>query len=157
AMTAGMMRGKFTITPNGIDNGGYYVGLGSTLPTGGELIDMRLPANNYGRCNSILADLYTDTTTNGAISMVSNLRAQILHDSGYLTRHGWLSNSTWLRFLKNQEVQQFAGTSVSPFDQWDGKPKSDRRDGKDGGSFTATLRGLPDFTFHITDETIDIG
>ena len=132
-------------------------------PTGTNLgfqIPFQLPAGNKNQVNMLgTGNIFGVGWQNSGAPLIKNclqLQAAMTQLSGYQPKHVWLNSLTWYNVLLNAEVRATAGTSNTPFAQYDRVPEM-AFDGMPQPEFAAQLRGIPWLSWHICDDVLVTG
>lgn len=149
---------------------GFYISGDDLVPTFSSTanitVDHRIPAANKligatfvpglildGTANIINAPWSVSSTDipNQLLGIDSGLQGQ----AGNPLKHIIVNNQVWSNVIANDKVRQLAGTSNSPFAQYD-KLDMKNPDGTDAGVFAAVLKGLPQFEWLICNSKIKL-
>jgi hypothetical protein len=139
-----MLRGSYGFTESGDD---YVHGF-----TGTTTIDYQVPAANKSQLNMLGAgSIITVSWANTAAPIITHL---LMIDKAFtqLTGRGlsdiYVNSTVWNHVLNNQQVQALAGAV--------NRPAGDYRRDDSTQEFTVTLPGMPLFTFHVTNNGVDL-
>ncbi len=142
--TAAMFRGSYSFTQNGDD-------LEQTFTGGQTTIDYQIPAGNKSRLDMLGAGNILNANWNVDGSDIPGQLANINKAFVQLTGLGLfniiINSTTWEDVKNNTAVHTQGGSANVVFEE------SIRTR---PGVYTATLRGLPHFTWHIVDTVLDV-
>lgn len=131
-----------------------------TAPALGVQIPFQMPAGNKNQLNMLgTGNIITVGWQNAAAPIIKHclqIQAAGTQLSGYQPRHMWMNSLGWYNVLLNNEVRQTAGTSNTPFAEYDRVPEM-AVDGMPQPEFAAQLRGIPWLTWHIADDVLVTG
>ena len=131
-----------------------------TTPNIGIQVPFQMPAGNKNQLNVLgTGNIIQVGWQNAGAPLIKNclqLQAAMTQLSGYQPRHFWMNSLMWYNVLLNTEVRNTAGSSNTPFAQYDRVPEL-AMDGMPQPEFSAQLRGLPWATFHIADDVLVTG
>lgn len=132
-------------------------------PSGGALgfqIPFQIPAGNKNQLNLLgTGNIIQVGWQNTGAPLIGNclqIQAAMTQLSGYQPRHFWQNSLGWYNVLLNAEVRNTAGSSNTPFAEYDRVPEM-AVDGMPQPEFAAQLRGIPWLTFHIADDVLVTG
>lgn len=161
-MTVGMMQDNLYFQLDG-DNLLPVIG----APSGSNLgfqIPFQIPSGHKNQLNLLsTGNIISVGWQNTAAPLVKNclqVQAAMTQVSGYQPRHFWMNSLMWYNVLLNQEVRNTAGTSNTPFAEYenvDAGGNSKAYDGMPVPQFTARLRGLPWADWHVADDVLVTG
>lgn len=142
---AAMLRGSYTYTPTGDMLVHQFSG-------GSITINYQVPAGNKSQLNMVAGgDIIGVAWDNPAAPIVRDL-FQINAAFQQLVGRGltdiWVTSVVWGFVITNTEVQNLAGSSNDPVQEF-------KRD-QTKQEFTAVLRGCPWVTWHITDNGLNL-
>lgn len=155
-MSVGMLRGAFYLTMTG-DN--LYPVL--TQPGSGNYItvNFQIPSGNTAQLNMLGAGSIIDATWASAstniVKHLMNIKSAFANLTGWPMRHCWCTSPMWYNIITNTEVRNTAGSSVSPFADYDFVPETGN-DGEQISEYAAILRADPTITWHILDECLAV-
>jgi hypothetical protein len=157
-MSTGMMQDNLYFQMSG-DNLLPVIG----APTGSNLgfqLPFQLPAGNKNQLNILgTGNIIQIGWQNVGAAIIKNciqIHAAITQLCGYQMQHVWLNSLTWYNVLLNTEVRNTAGSSNTPFAEYDRVPEV-AMDGMPQAEFAAILRGIPWVTWHIADDIVVTG
>ena len=157
-MTTGMMQDNLYFQMAG-DNLLPIIG----APTGtnvGVQVPFQVPSGNKNQLNILsTGNIVLVGWQNVGAPVIKNIlqiHAAITQLSGYQPRHVWMNSLLWYNILLNTEVRNTAGSSNTPFAQYDRVPET-ASDGMPMPEFAAQLRGIPWVTFHVADDVLVTG
>lgn len=131
-----------------------------TAPNLGFQIPFQIPAGNKSQLNMLgTGNIIQVGWQNIGAPILKNclsIQAAMTELTGYQPKHVWMNSLTWYNVLLNTEVRNTAGTSNTPFAEYDRVPEKNA-DGLDGAEFAAQLRGLPWLSWHIADDVLVTG
>jgi len=131
-----------------------------TTPNIGIQVPFQMPAGNKNQLNVLgTGNIIQVGWQNAGAPLIKNclqLQAAMTQLSGYQPRHFWMNSLMWYNVLLNTEVRNTAGSSNTPFAQYD-RVTELAMDGMPQPEFSAQLRGLPWATFHIADDVLVTG
>lgn len=157
-MTIGMLQDNFYFQLSG-DNLLPTIGA-PTAPNIGIQVPFQVPAGNKNQLNMLgtgnIIQVGWQNTGAPIIKNYLGIQAASTQLSGYQPSHSWLNSLMWYNVLLNSEVRNTAGSSNTPFADYDRAPEK-AYDGMPQPMFTATLRGLPWMNFHIADDVLVLG
>ena len=132
-------------------------------PTGSDLgfqIPFQMPAGNKNQLNLLgTGNILLVGWQNLGAPLIKNclqIQAAMTQLSGYQPRHMWMNSLGWYNVLLNTEVRNTAGSSNTPFAEYDRVPEM-AVDGMPQPEFAAQLRGIPWLTWHIADDVLVTG
>lgn len=142
--TVAMLRGSYGFTESGDDlNHGF---------TGTDTVDYQIPSGNKSQLDMLGAgSIITTSWANTAAPIITNL---LMIDKAFtqLTGRGlsdiFCNSTMWANVLNNQQVQALAGAVNNPIREM-------KRDATTQ-EFTVNLNGMPVFTFHVTNNGVDL-
>lgn len=141
---AAMIRGKYYYTQDGDD-------LNVSLSSGAAEVDFQVPAGNKSQLNMLGAgDIIGVTWATASTDIPADLfqiNAAFEQLIGRQLNHVWMNSATFQYVLNNDKVKALAGTANVVFDSFNRVGKND---------FECKLKGLPMFTFHITDGLLNL-
>jgi len=155
-LTTGMIQDNLYFQQNG-DNWVGFIG----NPGGIAFqIPFQVPAGNKAQLNMLGAGniILISWDNQGApiFSNISSIKAAFAQLSGYPLCHGWCNSLMWYNLVTNTEIRNLAGTSVSPFAEYD-HIEERGADGIPTEGYAAVLRADPTIQWHITDEVVITG
>lgn len=157
-MTMGMIQDNLYFQMSG-DNLLPVIGA-PTAPNIGFQIPFQLPAGNKNQLNMLgTGNIIQIGWQNVGAPLIKNcmqINAAMTQLSGYQPKHVWMNGLTWYNVLLNAEVRNTAGTSNTPFAEYDRVPEMGS-DGMPQAEFAAQLRGIPWLTWHIADDVVVTG
>lgn len=131
-----------------------------TAPALGVQIPFQMPSGNKNQLNILGAgNIILVGWQNVGAPLIKNclqIQAAMTQLSGYQPRHMWMNSLSWYNVLLNSEVRNTAGSSNTPFAQYDRVPEM-AMDGMPQPEFSAQLRGIPWLTWHIADDVLVTG
>lgn len=131
-----------------------------TAPALGVQIPFQIPAGNKNQLNLLsTGNIILVGWQNADAPLIKNclqIQAAMTQLSGYQPKHMWMNSLGWYNVLLNTEVRATAGTSNTPFAEYDRVPEM-AVDGMPQPEFAAQLRGIPWLTWHIADDVIVTG
>jgi hypothetical protein len=131
-----------------------------TAPNLGFQIPFQIPSGNKNQLNLLgTGNIITIGWQNAGAPIIKNclqIQAAMTQLSGYQPRHMWMNSLGWYNVLLNTEVRNTAGTSNTPFAEYDRIPEM-ASDGMPQPEFAAQLRGIPWLTWHIADDVVVTG
>lgn len=129
-------------------------------PALGIQIPFQLPAGNKNQLNMLgTGNIIQVGWQNTGAPLIKNclqIQAAMTQLSGHQPRHFWQNSLGWYNVLLNSEVRNTAGSSNTPFAEYDRVPEMGM-DGLPQPEFAAQLRGIPWITWHIADDVIVTG
>jgi hypothetical protein len=157
-MTTGMLQDNLYFQLAG-DNLLPVIGAPAS-PALGIQIPFQVPAGNKNQLNILgTGNIILEGWQNIGAPLVKNclqVTAAVTQLCGYQPRHSWCNSLMWYNVLLNSEVRNTAGSSNTPFAQYDRVPEM-AYDGMPMPEFSATLRGIPWWTWHIADDVLVTG
>ncbi len=131
-----------------------------TAPNLGYQLTFQIPAGNKSQLNILgTGNILQLGWQNAGAPLIKNclqIQAAMTQLSGYQPRHFWMNSLGWYNVLLNYEVRNTAGSSNTPFAQYDRVPEN-AMDGMPQPEFAAQLRGIPWVTWHIADDVLITG
>ena len=131
-----------------------------TSPALGIQIPFQIPSGNKNQLNLLgTGNIIQIGWQNSSAPLIKNclsIQAAMTQLSGYQPKHMWMNSTMWYNVLLNAEVRTTAGTSNTPFAQYD-RVTEKNADGLPGAEFAAELRGIPWLTWHIADDVLVTG
>ena len=129
-------------------------------PALGVQIPFQMPAGNKNQLNLLgsgnIVLVGWQNTSAPLIKNMLQIQAAMTQLSGYQPRHTWCNSLMWYNVLLNSEVRNTAGSSNTPFAEYDRVPEM-AVDGMPQPEFAAQLRGIPWLTWHIADDVLVTG
>lgn len=129
-------------------------------PTGANLgfqIPFQIPAGNKSQLNLIgTGNIINVGWQNTGAPLIKNclqIQAAMTQLSGYQPKHFWMNSLMWYNVLLNSEVRNTAGSSNTPFANYD-RIKEMAMDGMPQPEFAAELRGIPWAQWHVADDVL---
>ncbi len=123
-------------------------------------VPFQIPSGNKSQLNMLgSGNIITVTWSNSGAPIIKNLmaiKAAFAQLTGYALTDIWINSLTWYNVVTNTEVRNTAGSSNTPFAEYDMQPEMGF-DGLPSGGYQAILRGDPTVTWHITDEVLATG
>lgn len=126
----------------------------------GFQIPFQIPAGNKNQLNMLGGgNLITQTWNNVAAPILQQcmaVEAAFAQLTGYDNTDNWINQLLWYNIITNNDVRNTAGSSQTPFAEFDwtedgglgrGAPTTQRK-------FTATLRGYPNLRWNITNHVL---
>lgn len=157
-MTTGMFQDNLYFQLNG-ENFLPVIG----APTGNNLgvqIPFQVPAGNKNQLDMLgTGNIIQVGWQNVAAPIIRNcisINSAMTRLSGYQLEHIWMNQLTWYNVLLNTEIRNTAGTSNTPFAEYD-RVQEMNADGLPGSQFGAVLRGIPWVTWHMGDDVLVTG
>lgn len=149
---AALLRGSYTYTISGDDllqnfSGGsitvdYQVPSGNKTATGGSFSSNLAPNGT-----NLITAAWSNTSTDIPAQLYAiNAAGEQL--TGFPVKHVWCNSTVWNYVTSNTKIQGLSGTANVVFDVL---TRSDNTH-----DFTATLRGMPWLTWHITDGGLNL-
>ncbi len=131
-----------------------------TSPALGFQIPFQIPSGNKNQLNMLgTGNIIQIGWQNLAAPVIKNclqIQAAMTQLSGYQPKHLWMNSLGWYNVLLNAEVRNTAGSSNTPFAEYDRVPEM-AMDGMPQPEFAAQLRGIPWLTWHIADDVLVTG
>jgi len=129
-------------------------------PNIGIQIPFQIPAGNKNQLNILgtgnIIQIGWQFTGASIIKNCLQTTAGVTQLCGYQPRHSWCNSLMWYNVLLNAEVRNTAGSANTPFAQYDRVPEN-AYDGMPMPEFSAVLRGIPWWTWHIADDVLITG
>ncbi len=129
-------------------------------PNLGIQIPFQIPAGNKNQLNLLgTGNIINIGWQNASAPILKNclqIQMAMTSLSGYQPEHFWLNSGTWYNVLLNTEVRNTAGSSNTPFAEYDRIPEA-AQDGMPQPEFSAILRGLPWAQWHMADDVLVVG
>lgn len=157
-LTVGMLQDNLYFQMSG-DNLLPVIG----APTGTNLgfqIPFQMPSGNKSQLNMLgtgnIVQIGWQNTGAPIIKNCLQIQAASTQLSGYQPKHFWMNSLMWYNVLLNSEVRNTAGSSNTPFANYD-RIKEMAVDGEPQPEFAAQLRGIPWAEWHIADDVIVTG
>jgi hypothetical protein len=158
-MSAGMMRGGYYLKIVGGDR--LYPML--TQPATGNYItvNFQVPAGNTLQLNMLgNGNIFNVSITNPNcpfIAILAQIKAAFAQLTGFALTDVWVNSIMWSYIITNNQVRQTAGTSETPFAQFDRVEDPGQYDGLPTNDYYCILRGDPTVRFHLTDYILITG
>ena len=131
-----------------------------TSPNLGFQIPFQIPSGNKNQLNLLgTGNIIQVGWQNAGAPLIKNclqIQAAMTQLSGYQPRHFWQNSIGWYNVLLNTEVRNTAGSSNTPFAEYDRVPEM-AVDGMPQPEFAAMLRGIPWIHWHIADDVLVTG
>ena len=157
-MTTGMFQDNLYFQLSG-DNLLPVIGA-PTAPALGFQIPFQIPAGNKNQGNMLsTGNIINIGWQNLSAPILKNclqIQAAMTQLSGHQPKHVWQNSLSWYNVLLNTEVRNTAGSSNTPFAEYDRIPEK-AMDGLPQAEFAAQLRGIPWLTWHIADDVLVTG
>lgn len=157
-MTTGMMQDNLYFQMSG-DNLLPVIGAPSGSDVGVQ-VPFQMPSGNKNQLNILgTGNIVLVGWQNVGAPIIKNIlqiHAATTQLCGYQPRHIWLNSLLWYNILLNTEVRNTAGSSNTPFAQYD-RVQETASDGMPMPEFAAQLRGIPWVTFHVADDVLVTG
>ena len=157
-MTTGMFQDNLYFQLSG-DNLLPVIGA-PTAPDIGFQIPFQIPSGNKNQLDMLgTGNIILVGWQNTGAPLIKNclqIQAAMTQLSGYQPKHFWMNSLMWYNVLLNAEVRNTAGTSNTPFANYD-RVKEKAMDGMDQAEFAAELRGIPWAQWHIADDVLVTG
>ena len=154
-MTTGMFQDNLYFQLSG-DNLLPVIGA-PVAPANGIQIPFQIPAGNKSQLNMLgtgnILQIGWQNTGAPVLKNCLQIQAASTQLSGHQPKHFWLNSLMWYNILLNAEVRNTAGTSNTPFANYDRVPEM-ASDGLPQPEFAAELRGLPWAMWHAADDVI---
>lgn len=132
-------------------------------PTGTNLgfqIPFQMPSGNKSQLNMLgTGNIILIGWQNTGAPLIKNclqIQSAMTILSGYQPKHMWMNSLMWYNVLLNAEVRNTAGSSNTPFANYD-RVQEMAADGMPQAEFSAQLRGIPWLTWHIADDVLVTG
>lgn len=132
-------------------------------PSGSDLgfqVPFQVPVGNKSQLNMLgTGNIIQVGWQNPSAPIIGNclsIQAAQSQLTGHQIQHAWMNSLEWYNVLLNSEVRETAGTSNTPFANYD-RVKEKGSDGLVQSEFGAVLRGLPWLNWHIADDVIVTG
>ena len=141
---AGMIRGSYYYTRNGDD-------LSVSLSSGAEQINFQVPAGNLAKLNmlgagDILAASWSTLSTD-IPAQLTNIDAAFEQLVGLPLEHIWINGPDFQQYvLQNDKIKGLSGTANVVFDRDERIGQNDR---------VVVLKGLPNYTWHVTNGVLN--
>ena len=132
-----------------------------TAPTGttvGFQVPFQIPAGNKSQLNMLGAgNLLTVPWNNVAAPIIGDLQ-NVIAAYAQLNRYAmtdiWINSTMWINIITNTQVRNTAGSSNTPFAEFDQLPEKGMGDSGPSNKYSAILRGQPTITWHFCDDTL---
>ncbi len=155
-MAAGMLRDSLYV----INEGDNWLPT-FTAPTGTQVgfqIPFQIPAGNKSQLNMLgTGNILTVPWDNPNAPIIANLGSIIAayrQISRYPMTDVWLNSLMWTNIITNTQVRNTAGSSNTPFAEFDRHPDSGMGESGPEGQYSAILRGQPTVKWHFCDDTL---
>jgi hypothetical protein len=165
-LAAGMMRDSLYFIPSYTTTGGSQSEnwLPSfTAPTSGPFFqcNFQIPAGNKNQLNMLnTGNIITQPWNNPGAPLLTNIQ-QIVAAYAQLSRYAmtdiWINSLMWLNVITNTQVRNTAGSSMTPFTEFERVPEKGMADSGPSNKFMAVLRGNPTVKWHFCDDTLALG
>lgn len=131
-----------------------------TAPNLGIQIPFQVPSGNKNQLNLLgtgnIIQVGWQTTGAPLVKNCLQITAASTQLTGYQPHHSWCNSLLWYNVLLNAEVRNTAGSANTPFAQYDRVPEN-AFDGLPMPEFSAQLRAVPWWTWHIADDVLVTG
>jgi len=117
-------------------------------------VDYKIPASQVGTVGGIFAGTWDEAAAPIHDELLA-LNAYTQQQTGYPIEHAWINSTMWGYLLKNTQIKGLAGTSNSPFAQYDRVDKYSEEGIRDNG-FVGVLRGIPWIHWHVYDGVLEV-
>jgi hypothetical protein len=158
-MAAGMMRDSLYGLISGDNIVPSFTAPNNTT-TFGFQVPFQIPAGNKNQLNMLGAgNIITVPWSNVGAPIIDNLlaiEAAFAQLTGYSMTDVWINSITWGLIIKNTSVRNAAGSSITPFAEFDREPELGM-DGRPTTKYLAILRGIPTVKFHICNDIVALG
>ncbi len=155
-MAAGMMRDSLYF----IESGDNWLP-SFTAPTGtqtGFQVDFKIPAGNKSQLNMLgTGNIITVPWNNQAAPIIGDLQniiAAYAQLSRYTMTDIWINSTMWINVITNTQVRNTAGSSNTPFAEFDMEADSGMNGTGPANRYSAILRGQPTIMWHFCDDTV---
>lgn len=157
-MAAGMLRDSLYFIMVGDD---WFVSF--TGPTGAQVgfqVPFLIPAGNKAQLNMLgSGNLITLSWANVAASIIGMIQ-QIIAAYAQLSRDTltdvWINSTMWINIITNTEVRNLAGSSNTPFAEFERLDESGMDNTGVSNKYAAILRGQPTLKWHFCDDTLGL-
>lgn len=126
-------------------------------PNLGVQIPFQIPSGNKNQLNMLgtgnIIQIGWQNTGAPLIKNCLQIQAAMTSLSGYQPRHFWMNSLMWYNVLLNAEVRNTAGSSNTPFANYD-RVSEKAADGMEQPEFAAELRGIPWAQWHVADDVL---
>lgn len=161
-LAAGMMRDSiYFINAGTIPGGGTDWRPSFTAPSGTQIgfqVNMQVPSGNKSQLDMLGTGSIIGTSWANTAAPIPADIWQIQAAYAQLNRMAmndvWINHLMWNNIVTNTDVRNLAGSSNTPFAAYDMQAAPT---GFGPPAYTATIRGVPDVTWHFDDDTIAIG
>jgi hypothetical protein len=155
-MAAGMMRNSLYMISSG-DN--WLPSFAA--PTGtqyGFQVDFKIPASNMNQLNMLgTGNIITAPWNNADAPILDNIQ-QIIAAYAQLSRYRltdiWINSTLWMSIITNTQVRNTAGSSNTPFAEYESTMEKGMEDTGPANNYSAILRGQPTIKWHFCDDTL---
>jgi hypothetical protein len=155
-MAAGMMRDSLYFIVQG-DNW-LPTFTAPVAPTVGFQVPFNIPSGNKGQLNMLgTGNIITVPWSNvGApiIGDIQNIIAAYAQLSRYTMTDIWINSTMWINIITNTQVRNTAGSSNTPFAEFDMEPEPGMNNTGPANRYSAMLRGQPTIMWHFCDDTL---
>ncbi len=155
-MTAGMMRDSL-----------YFIVSGDnwlptfTAPTGTQVgfqVPFGIPAGNKDQLNMLGTGNIIGTSWNNPnapiLGDIQSIIAAYAQLSRYTMTDVWINSTMWMNIITNTQVRNTAGSSNTPFAEFEQLPEKGMEGSGPSNKYSAILRGQPTITWHFCDDTL---
>ena len=157
-MTTGMLQDNLYFQMAG-DNLLPVIGAPSS-PNLGFQLPFQVPAGNKNQLNMLgtgnIINIGWQNTGAPILKNCFQIQAAQTQLTGYQPSHSWCNSLMWYNILLNTEVRNTAGSANTPFASYD-RVSEKAYDGEEMPEFSAILRGIPWWTWHIADDVLVTG
>lgn len=155
-MAAGMMRDSLYFVQSGDNWLPTFTAPAATTPQ--IQINFRIPTGNTGQLNMLGAgNIILTSWANPAAPILSDIQS-IVAAYAQLSRRAmtqvWINSLMWMNIITNTQVRNTAGSSNSPFAEFDRVPQKGLSDVGPSNKFKAVLRGNPTIEWLFCDDTL---
>ncbi len=155
-MAAGMMRDSLYAVQSGDSWLPSF-----TAPTGttvGFQVPFRIPAGNKNQLNMLgTGNIIQVPWNNVAAPIIGDLQsiiAAFAQLSRYTMTEVWINSLMWINIITNTQVRNTAGSSNTPFAEFDMIEDEGMDSSGPANRYSAVLRGQPTVNWHFCDDTV---
>jgi hypothetical protein len=155
-LAAGMMRDSLYFIQSGDDWLPTFTA--PVAPTTGFQVNFKIPAGNKNQLNMLGGgNLIGVSWANLAAPILTNLN-QIIAAYSQLSRYPmtdiWINSTMWMNILLNTEVRNTAGSSNTPFAEFELMDDGGMDGSGPANQFSAILKGMPMVTWHMCNDAL---
>ena len=158
-MAAGMMRDSLYGHIDG-DNIVPSFTAPDNSTTFGFQVPFQIPAGQKNQLNMLGAGNIIDVSWANInahiVQHLMSIEAAFAQLTGHSMTDVWINSLLWPKIITNTEVRNTAGSSITPFAEFDREPETGM-DGKKTTRYVAVLRAVPTVRWHLCNDIVALG